>query len=83
MGAVVTGNVLKWRTAAAARMATACQYVVVPFTTASPASSTRSIDDAIFGKPSSLALTDNRTSVDPAARQASPLLAPCYDFFYF
>jgi hypothetical protein len=64
-------------------MATACLYEVVPFTTASPASSIRSIGDAIFGKPSPLALTDNRTSADPEARQACPLLAPCCDFFYF
>lgn len=55
----------------------------IPFTTVSPAFSTRSIGDAILGKPSQLALTDKRILADQEARQDSPLLAPCYDFFYF
>jgi len=51
---------------------TACLYVAVPFTTASPASSTRSIGDASFVQPSPLALTDNRISAYPEARRTSP-----------
>ncbi len=59
--------------AAVARMATACLYVAVPFTTASPTSSIESIGGAIFGKLSPLGLTDNR--------MASPLAGTLLQFF--